>query len=110
MGVEKNKAEKEVGGTRTVTYNDGTTQTYKLMALSEIDFTINYSLIISEPAVSYSSQLNKIRLQRITTSDTPQTFVEWTSDFSNDADAQVIQDSRFKKQDGFKALAAALNA
>ncbi len=38
------------------------------------------------------------------------TFVEWVSDFSNDATQEVIQDSKFKKQEGFASLVKALAA
>ena len=34
-----------------------------------------------------------------------QTFVEWTSDFSNDATIEVIEDSRYKKKTAFKDMA-----
>ena len=38
------------------------------------------------------------------------TFIEWVSDFSNDATQEVIQDSKFKKQEGFASLVKALAA
>ena len=39
-----------------------------------------------------------------------QTFVEYQSQFSNDASLQVIQDSRFKKKEAFKDLEFALSS
>ena len=35
------------------------------------------------------------------------TFVEWTGNFSSDADAGVIQDAKFKRREGLEALAKA---
>jgi hypothetical protein len=40
---------------------------------------------------------------------TPATFNEWYSDFNNDATQEVLQDSKFKKQDGFASLIKAVN-
>ena len=37
-------------------------------------------------------------------SDEHHTFVEWITDFSNDADATVIADQRFKKLEFFAEL------
>ena len=41
-------------------------------------------------------------MTEVTTSN--QTFIEWRTSFSNDASLQVIEDSRFKKREGFKDL------
>jgi hypothetical protein len=32
------------------------------------------------------------------------TFIEWISDYSNDATQEVIQDSKYKKQEAFEDL------
>jgi len=78
-----------------------------VVALSDLEHFVTYQLVSSSPAVTYSSALFKIEVKEITVSDAgPKVFIEWTTDFSNDASAAVVEDSRFKKRDGFKALAA----
>lgn len=51
----------------------------------------------SNPDLSVSSVIHSLNLKRVTANNT--TFLEWTTDFSNDATAEVIQDSKFKKLD-----------
>ena len=98
-----------VGGTRTISYADGTKQTVQVMELSDLRNSVTYSILSSEPAVSYTSATHTISVKDVTNpSDdaVPQTFVEWSSHFSNDAKIAVIEDSRCKKKEGFKAMKA----
>merc|ERR1712154_139583 len=98
-----------VGGTRVVNYSDGTKQTVQIMEISDLNRSISYTVIASEPAVTYTSATHQIQVREVTNpvkDIKAQTFVEWTSDFSNDAKIGVIQDSRYKKKEGFKAMAA----
>lgn len=60
-------------------------------------------MIESSEPISYSSANHEISLKEVTASSN-QTFIEWRTEFSNDASLQVIQDSRFKKKEGFKDL------
>jgi hypothetical protein len=49
---------------------------------------ITYSIISSEPASSFSSVLSTVRCYAVTSGDAEgSTFVEWTGNFSSDADA-----------------------
>jgi hypothetical protein len=93
----------EVGATHTITYNDGTVQTVKVVEISDARWTISWDVIDSNPAVSYSSASHTLRLRRVTTNKT--TFVEAVSDYSLDSDANVIADSKLKKLDLFADLA-----
>jgi Ca2+-binding EF-hand superfamily protein len=95
----------EVGGVRRVTYKDATVQRVKLVELSDAEYSLTYDVIESVPAVRYLSAIHTIKLRRITS--TKHTFVEFTSDYSKDADASVIQDSKFKKLEFLKALKVA---
>jgi hypothetical protein len=52
---------------------------------------------IREPALPVSSVLHTFSLKKVTAAN--QTFIEWSTDFSNDAGAEVILDSKFKKLD-----------
>merc|ERR1711997_1420257 len=97
-----------VGGTRTINYADGTKQTVQIMEISDLNRSIAYTVISSEPAVTYTSATHQIQVREVTNpvkDVKAQTFVEWTSDFSNDAKINIIEDSRYKKREGFKAMA-----
>jgi len=95
----------EVGGIRTITYQEGTVQKIKLTELSDARHMISYELVESTPAVSVLSAVHTIQLRRVTTHN--QTMIEYVSDFSKDATSFVLQDSKFKKIDFFKALSKA---
>jgi hypothetical protein len=104
--VEDRENPAKVGSVRRVVYKDGTVQLLKLTELHDGTFTLTWDVIMSEPAVSYTSAIHTIRLRRVTASK--QTLVEAVSDYSSDSSVAVIQDSRFKKLELFKALRVAL--
>ncbi|KAJ9097714.1 hypothetical protein QFC21_004752 [Naganishia friedmannii] len=89
------------------TFKDGTSQEVKLDAHSSLDHYISFSLISSQPALSYSSVLSTIRCYPITSGELEgSTYVTFSGDFAGDADAGVIEDGRFKRRDALKDLAA----
>merc|ERR1719245_3037643 len=106
--VEDSEEEKmNVGSEMTMKYKDKTTQKVRVLGINDLDHSITWEMTESEPAVKFTSVVNTITLRRITTQLDGQkgkTFVEWVSDYSNDATAEVIQDSDFKKKESFKAL------
>lgn len=110
-GVEVTACQAEdcdrVGACSTVKYPDGTSQTIQRLELSDLKEFVTYQIIASEPAVSYTSQMVTIRCRPITENNT--TLVEWVSLFSNDAGLEVVQDSKYKKLDGLKALKVAVS-
>lgn len=81
-------------------------QTLKVVELSDLEYFVTYDLIASEPAVNVTSAIHTIRLHEVTHDNT--TFIEWTSDYSSDATQEVIQDSKYKKQEAFEDLVQAL--
>nr|POE86448.1 hypothetical protein CFP56_46632 [Quercus suber] len=90
------------------TYVDGTVQEVKQEEHSTINHYITYSVITSQPELTYSSVLSTIRCFAITSGELEgSTFVEWTSNFSSDADAGVIQDAKFKRREGLADLGKA---
>jgi hypothetical protein len=101
--VENRQNPAKVGSERRVLYKDGTMQLLKLTELNDATFTLTWDVIMSEPAVSYTSAVHTIRLRRVT-QPTKQTLVELISDYSSDASLEVIEDSRFKKLELVKAL------
>merc|ERR1719431_1517148 len=96
---------------RSIKYNDGTVQQVKILGISDLDFKVSWTLVTSEPAVSYSSAVHQIQCYRITTQlceKGPMTYFTWQTDFSNDASANVVADSNLKKKDAFAQMAKAL--
>merc|ERR1719184_323400 len=99
---------------RTLTYRgDQTTQKIKILGISDLHFKVSWTLVASEPPVSYTSAVHQIQCYRITTQlskDGPKTYFTWQTDFSNDASANVVADSNLKKKDAFKLIQKALSA
>ncbi|KAK7923690.1 hypothetical protein PG985_007761 [Apiospora marii] len=93
------------------TFNDGTELEVKQEEHSTINHYITYSVITSKPELSYTSVVSTIRCYAVTSGELENsTFVEWTGNFSSDADAGVIQDAKFKRRDALADLAkAAMN-
>ncbi|TQN70543.1 hypothetical protein CSHISOI_04956 [Colletotrichum shisoi] len=73
-----------------------------------INHYITYSVITSQPELSYTSVVSTIRCYPVTSGESENsTFVEWTGNFSSDADAGVIQDAKFKRREALADLAKA---
>ncbi|KAK7941522.1 hypothetical protein PG997_002630 [Apiospora hydei] len=90
------------------TFNDGTELEVKQEEHSTINHYITYSIITSKPELSYTSVVSTIRCYAVTSGELENsTFVEWTGNFSSDADAGVIQDAKFKRRDALADLAKA---
>jgi hypothetical protein len=69
------------------TFKDGTVVEVKQDEYSNLEHFITYSVINSEPNLSYSSAVSTIRCWPVTSGDlADSTFVRWTSRFSSDAD------------------------
>lgn len=94
------------GAERVVTFKDGTVQTFSIVEFSTLDHHVSYETIESSPAVTFTSALSTISVQRVTSDNT--TFVSWKSEFSSDAGQEVIQDTQFKRKEGLIDLAKAL--
>ncbi|KAF9734524.1 hypothetical protein PMIN06_006725 [Paraphaeosphaeria minitans] len=88
------------------TFKDGTELDVKLEEHSSIDHFITYSVISSQPALSYTSVVSTIRAYPVTSGKHEgQTFITWTGNFSSDADAGVIEDAKFKRREALADLA-----
>lgn len=92
----------EVGSQFEIEYVDGSVWQLRIVEVSELTRSFSYELISANPQTSFTSMLNHVRLHKVTFDDT--TFIEWSTDFSNDVDTHVIQDNKFKKNDYFKDL------
>ncbi|KAF9982229.1 hypothetical protein BGZ65_003106 [Modicella reniformis] len=95
-----------VGSTRKILFNDGAMQEVKVVELSDIAHFVTFDFIEAQPPVGFMSALHTIALRRVTANNT--TFVEWSAEFSSDAQLAVIEDSRYKRQEGLEDLAKAV--
>ncbi|KAK8432271.1 hypothetical protein IWX49DRAFT_574795 [Phyllosticta citricarpa] len=70
------------------TFKDGTVLEVKQEEHSTINHYITYSVITASPELSYSSVVSTIRLFPVTSGKHEgHTYVQWTGNFSSDADA-----------------------
>ena len=89
-----------VGGLVEVCYKNGSKWVFQITEISDKHHTISYRLVVAEPAMEVSSLEGDLTLQRVTADDT--TFLRWSTDFSNDADAAIMEDQKYKKLDFFE--------
>ena len=92
----------EVGSVFDIEYAEGSVWTNRIVEISDTRRTIAWELIGAVPEITFSSMLTTVKLHRVTDEDS--TFVSWESDYSNDVNAHVVQDGKFKKLDYFKDL------
>ena len=92
----------ELGSVFEVTYEDGSVWMNRITELSESHRLISYELLSAEPNVTFSSRVITIRLYRVSEDNT--TFIQLSTEFSNDVDSHIIQDTKFKKLECFKEL------
>ena len=91
-----------VGSTVAITYQDESVWTVRITEISDKYHRICFDLITTTPASTVSSVETEIQLTPCTFDN--ETFVSWTTEFSNDCTANTIQDSKYKKHDMFKEL------
>eukprot|EP00658_Telonema_sp_P-2_P054507 TRINITY_DN43362_c0_g1_i2.p1 TRINITY_DN43362_c0_g1~~TRINITY_DN43362_c0_g1_i2.p1 ORF type:complete len:531 (+),score=150.19 TRINITY_DN43362_c0_g1_i2:174-1766(+) len=98
------EAATQVGAVHTLHFKDGTEWTLQTSGLSDQKRVLSFELLARTDGVECSSCQHSIRLTPVTLSNS--TFVEWTVDFSNDAEAQVLMDCQYKRQDALRGLQA----
>ncbi len=82
-----------------INYADGARWELRIVEISELEHSIGYQVISTEPSHQVTSIQGQVKLARVT--DDNSTFLQWITDFSNDADAVVISDQRYKKLEFF---------
>ena len=97
-----------VGSTVKISYTDGSKWYYRVTEISERNHTIAYELVNAEPAISVSSIVGEISLRAVTDDDT--TYLKWSTEYSNDADADFIGDARWKKREMFAEMKITFSA
>ena len=98
----------KVDGILSFDWKDGTKTTHRIVELSSTSKKIALELLTSEPAQpGVSAVVHTLQLRPITA--TNETFFEWTSEFGAfELTEAVTQDSKYKKLEAFKDLAAAV--
>jgi len=90
-------------------FKDGTVLEVKQEEHSTIDHYITYSVISSQPALTYTAVVSTVRCFSVTSGKHEgHTYVQWSGHFSSDADAGVIEDAKFKRREALADLAAAV--
>lgn len=89
----------EIGAVVSISYVDGASWEVRISEISDIEHAVGYQVLSTEPAVQVTSVEGRLRLREV--SDDSTTYLEWSNDFSNDADAAVILDSKYKKLEFF---------
>ncbi|KAI0532118.1 hypothetical protein GGR58DRAFT_491527 [Xylaria digitata] len=88
------------------TFKDGAELDVKQEEHSTINHYITYSVITAKPNLTYTSVYSTIRCYAVTSGELEgSTYIEWSGNFSSDADAGVIEDAKFKRRDALADLA-----
>ncbi|GAA5973950.1 hypothetical protein JCM11641_001238 [Rhodosporidiobolus odoratus] len=92
-------------------FKDGTVIHIKQEEHSSLRHSISYSVITANPSLTYSSVISSITLFAVTTGENAgSTFVQWTAQFSSDADAAAVEDAKYKRREALADLAKAVKA
>ena len=91
-----------VDSTVKLTYTNGAIWYWRVTELSERNNSVSYELVQADPPISVSSIVGEISLSAVTDDD--QTFMSWSTEYSNDVDADFIGDARWKKREMFSAI------
>lgn len=83
-----------------ITYKDGSVWECQITEVSDRLHTIAYMVVKATPTITATSVEGVIHMESVTDGD--HTFLLWTTEYSNDADAQVMADQKYKKLDCFK--------
>ena len=100
--------EGQVGSQISISYKSGDVWELRINEYSERNYTVAYDITNAEPAISVTSVTGEFNLFEVTDDDT--TYLKWTTTYSNDVDAQVISDQKYKKRDFFNAWKNSLKA
>ena len=92
----------QVGSMIQVDWADGAKWTIRVNEISDWHHRFGYEVVSTEPAISTTSVVGLLSMQSVTLDGT--TFLQWETEFSNDADAQVISDQKYKKQEFFNTI------
>jgi len=100
--VEGKDSLTDVGSVRKVLYKDNTSQTIKLIELSDTNRFVSWDLISSSPPAHVLSASYTLHLRNVTATNA--TFISWSVDFSKDVSVEVHHDAVYKAKDNFAHL------
>ena len=92
----------QVGAHVTLEYQDGPSWKISVTEVSDKHFSLCYEVVDTTPAIDVTSVQVEFKLYAVT--DTQQTFIQWTTEYSNDVGLEVISDQKYKKRDFFAAI------
>eukprot|EP00003_Mantamonas_plastica_P012974 TRINITY_DN22953_c0_g1_i1.p1 TRINITY_DN22953_c0_g1~~TRINITY_DN22953_c0_g1_i1.p1 ORF type:complete len:152 (-),score=38.35 TRINITY_DN22953_c0_g1_i1:37-492(-) len=88
--MEDGAGKTEVGAIRTLGWKEsGATRSQRLIELSDQHYRSSWELVAAEPVVEVSAVITTLSLYRVT--ETNETLVEWSSDFSSDVTNDFVQ-------------------
>ncbi len=86
-----------------VTYKDGSVWTYRLSEVADCKKAmIGYELVSTSNPIEFTSLYQRIHIHPVTEDKT--TYFVWETEYSNDVNSHIIQDSKYKKLEYFKDL------
>ncbi|KAJ3095403.1 hypothetical protein HDU97_006985 [Phlyctochytrium planicorne] len=96
-----------VGSIRKVTFKDGAVQKFRILELSDLDFSVTYEVIESNPPALTLAAYHTLRVRPVT--HTNGAFVEFVSEFAaGDKTLAVLEDAKYKRREVLEDLAKAL--
>jgi hypothetical protein len=95
-----------VGSLRYVSFADGSRWSLRLLAVSEPRHEVSWELVSAEPAVTFTSRVDSLRLMRVSCSG--QTVMVWKTVFSSDGGGSATQDCKYKVMEAFEDIRRAL--
>eukprot|EP00656_Telonema_subtile_P010722 TRINITY_DN15206_c0_g1_i2.p1 TRINITY_DN15206_c0_g1~~TRINITY_DN15206_c0_g1_i2.p1 ORF type:complete len:335 (-),score=81.00 TRINITY_DN15206_c0_g1_i2:225-1229(-) len=87
----------EVGAVHKIHFKDGSYWMVQIMELSDLNRRLTLDLIERSDGVQVSSCVHEICLKRVAQDNS--TFVQYSVEFSNDADYQVCEDAKYKRKE-----------
>eukprot|EP01119_Soliformovum_irregulare_P013278 TRINITY_DN351_c12_g1_i1.p1 TRINITY_DN351_c12_g1~~TRINITY_DN351_c12_g1_i1.p1 ORF type:complete len:373 (+),score=69.18 TRINITY_DN351_c12_g1_i1:174-1292(+) len=97
----------DIGTTRQVTWKSGETRKSRLIELSDQYHTMRWELIESNPPFEVSAVISCIRCRRVT--ETNQTLVEWSAEYSSDVSRELLQYEQKAFQDSLDEMRSILS-
>jgi len=86
-----------------VSYKDGSVWTYRLTQISDCKkAVVAFELVSTSSPIEITSMYQRIHIHSVTEDKT--TYLVWETEYSNDVNSHIVQDTKYKKLDYFKDL------
>eukprot|EP01094_Clydonella_sp_ATCC50884_P013435 TRINITY_DN23714_c0_g1_i1.p2 TRINITY_DN23714_c0_g1~~TRINITY_DN23714_c0_g1_i1.p2 ORF type:complete len:156 (+),score=57.18 TRINITY_DN23714_c0_g1_i1:29-469(+) len=86
--MEEGKSGDTVGAVRTTTWKSGEKQSHRLLALSDLDYSTSWELLMSEQPSEVNAYIATLSCTRVTENNS--TLVTWEIEFSADCTGDLI--------------------